>query len=70
MLGAQSSLRAQTYLIRVGREEYPIYGDEAGGWSLDERDLSSQTAVRFRYRTIDELIFALVNLYLSPEGHA
>ncbi len=59
----------RTYLIRVGQLEYPIYGDEAAGWSLDDRDLSAQTTVGCRY-TIDELVFALVNLHVSPEGRA
>ncbi len=60
---------ARAYLIRVGQLEYPIYGDEAAGWSVDDRDLSAQAGVGCRY-SIDELVFALVNLHISPEGRA
>jgi len=44
--------------------------DEIDGWSLDEGDFSPQTPTQFRYRSLDELFFALVNFTVSSEGHA
>ena len=57
-------------LIKVGLEVFPVYGDEASGWSLDPVDLAPNKPKAFRYRSLDELFFALVNLNLSPEGQA
>ncbi|HUI27716.1 MAG TPA: hypothetical protein VL403_16655 [Candidatus Kryptonia bacterium] len=59
-----------TQLMKVGLEVFPVYGDEASGWSVDPIDLASDSAAVFRYRSLDELFFALVNLNLSPEGQA
>jgi hypothetical protein len=57
-------------LMKVGLEVFPVYGDEASGWSVDPVDLAPGQPQVFRYRSLDELFFALVNLNLSPEGQA
>ena len=59
-----------TSFLRVGKETYPIYGDEKDGWSIDEGDLCPRTPTEFRYRSIEELFFALVNFNASDEGRA
>ena len=57
-------------LMKVGLEIFPVYGDEASGWSVDPVDLAPDKPEGFRYRSLDELFFALVNFNLSPEGQA
>jgi hypothetical protein len=51
-------------------EVFPVYGNEKVGWSVDAGDLYPQTPRWFRYQSIEELFFALVNLNISPEGRA
>jgi hypothetical protein len=60
-----------TYL-RVGRGVYPVYGDALRGWSPRADDLHgphAESAERFRYGSLDELFFALVNLWTVAHGH-
>jgi hypothetical protein len=57
-------------LIKVGLEVFPVYGDESSGWSVDPVDLAPGRPHAYRYQSLDELFFALVNLNLSPEGQA
>jgi hypothetical protein len=54
-----------TYVLRIGHDLYPIYGHDACGWSIDRRDLSQPTTTQFRYDSLDEIFFALVNLHVS-----
>jgi hypothetical protein len=56
--------------MKVGIEVFPVYGDESSGWSVDPVDLAPGQPAVFRYNSLDELFFALVNLNLSPEGQA
>jgi hypothetical protein len=57
-------------LLQVGLEVFPIYGSEKHGWSIDQGDLSPLTPREFRYRSLDELFFALVNFNVASEGRA
>src|SRR3972149_4954736 len=57
-------------LMKIGLEVFPVYGDDTSGWSVDPVDLAPGQHNAYRYRSIDELFFALVNLNLSPEGQA
>jgi len=66
----QSAVAVNTQLLKVGLEVFPVYGDEKSGWSVDPGDLYPQMPVWFRYRSLDELFFALVNLNISTEGQA
>jgi hypothetical protein len=66
----QTDVAVNARLLKVGLEVFPVYGDEASGWSVDPGDLYPQMPVWFRYRSIDELFFALVNLNFGPEGKA
>jgi len=65
-----SDVAVRTQLLKIGLEVFPVYGDEKLGWSVDAGDLYPQMPPWFRYRSIDELFFALVNLNISPEGQA
>jgi hypothetical protein len=66
----QTDVAVNARLLKVGLEVFPVYGDETSGWSVDPGDLYPQMPVWFRYRSIDELFFALVNLNFGPEGKA
>src|SRR5262249_10982582 len=54
-----------TYVLQVGSNMYPVYGDAKHGWCIDEGDLAPTTPSQFRYRSLDELFFALANLNAS-----
>jgi len=66
----QSEVAVNAQLLKIGLEVFPVYGDESSGFSVDPGDLYPQMPVWFRYRSIDELFFALVNLNVGPEGRA
>ncbi len=59
-----------TTLLKVGLEVFPVYGDESSGFSMDADDLAPTVCRQYRYRSIDELFFALVNLNCAEEGSA
>ncbi len=67
---AASEGTVHTRLLKIGLEVFPVYGDDKSGWSVDPGDLYPQIPIWFRYRSIDELYFALVNLNVGPEGNA
>lgn len=65
-----SEVAVNARLLKIGLEVFPVYGDEKSGWSVDPSDLYPRIPDWYRYRSLDELFFALVNLNLSPEGQA
>ncbi len=67
---SRSDVTVKTQLLKIGMEVFPVYGDEQLGWSVEAADLYPQIPSCFRYRSIDEIFFALVNLNLCPEGRA
>jgi hypothetical protein len=70
MTNPASKSAVPTTLLKVGLEVFPVYGDESSGFSMDADDISPKVSAQFRYRSIDELFFALVNLNCSEEGAA
>jgi len=69
MMHARPEVSTKARLVKIGAEVFPVYGDEKTGWSLDLGDLYPQMP-KYRYRSFDELFFALVNLNVAPEGQA
>ncbi len=67
---SHSDVPVKRQLLKIGLEIFPVYGDEQLGWSVEAADLYAQTPPGFRYGSIDEIFFALVNLNLCPEGQA
>jgi len=67
---SRSDVAEKACLLQIGLEVVPVYGDDAKGWSVEPGDLSCGLPACFRYRTLDELFFALVNMNLSSEGQA
>ena len=70
MTHAHSAVEANACLLKIGTEVFRVYGDEQSGWSVDPGDLHLLAPAQFRYGSIEELFFALVNLNLSVEGSA
>lgn len=70
MTAVQTGKPKEPHLLRVGMEVYRIYGDDQVGWTIEESDLSSRAPSWYRYRSLDELFFALVNLSVGSEGWA
>ncbi|MCK6557336.1 hypothetical protein L6Q96_22580 [Candidatus Binatia bacterium] len=68
--GMNTDVAVNARLLKVGLEVFPVYGDERSGWSVDPGDLYPQMPAWYRYGSIDELFFALVNLNFGPEGKA
>ena len=61
---------ARTFL-RIGREVFPVYGDDVRGWSPRAGDFRGLAACSpYVYASVDELFFALVNLCTGPRGDA
>lgn len=58
------------FLLNVGNEVYPVYGSDQLGWTLDSGDLHSEVATQFRYQSLDELFFVIVNFSISNNGTA
>jgi hypothetical protein len=56
------------FLIEIGESVFPVYGDATIGWSIDRRDIVDATP--YRYATLDELIFVLVNFSVHSVGNA
>ncbi|KKU48240.1 hypothetical protein A3H10_02505 [Candidatus Uhrbacteria bacterium RIFCSPLOWO2_12_FULL_46_10] len=62
-------LAVNTALLQIGREVFPVYGDDDTGFSILAEDLSPLNP-KVLYESLDELFFALVNLNITPEGLA
>lgn len=62
---ARSRQTTEPRLVRVGPELYPVWGNDEQGWCIE-----SDLVARYRYRSLDELLFALVNLSLAEAGTA
>jgi hypothetical protein len=65
---ADTGAVARGFLIEIGSSVFPVYGDAARGWSIVRGDIIDATP--YRYATLDELIFALVNFSLHESGSA
>jgi len=64
--GAQAAGRT---FLRIGREVFPVYGDDVRGWSPRAGDFRGLAACSpYVYASVDELFFALVNLCVGPRG--
>jgi hypothetical protein len=59
---------ANTWLLQVGTEVYPVYGNAEAGWSIERVDISESDCVGYRYRSLEELFFALVNFSICEVG--
>jgi hypothetical protein len=58
------------FLLNVGTEVYPVYGSDQLGWTLDSGDLHADVGAQFRYQTLEELFFVIVNFSIATNGRA
>jgi len=75
MLRTQLAKLGNEFVVHVGSESLPIAGSIESGWSIAAGDvlaLTSSTGGRgdYRYGTLDELLFALINLSLVSDAEA
>lgn len=49
------------FSVRIGHESIHVTGDQAAGWSV-------VTGESYRYATLEELVFALINLSLALDN--
>ena len=69
-MNALERAAGRTYL-RIGREVFPVYGDELRGWSPRPDDFGGiASSSPYVYASLEELFFALVNLCAAPRGEA
>ena len=61
---------ASPRLVKIGSDLFPVYGNERCGWSVEPVDLTSRQPGCYRYGSLEEVFFALVNLNVAPEGKA
>ena len=69
MIPTCSTAPVDMCFLQIGLEVIPVYGNDQRGWSLDSDDLSEQSSC-FRYGSLEELFFVLVNLNVNGEGTA
>jgi hypothetical protein len=61
---------ASAWLLQVGGEVYPVYGNVDLGWTVERDDHAQPSTDAYRYRSIEEIFFALVNFSCCPVGEA
>jgi hypothetical protein len=59
---------ANTWLLQVGSEVYPVYGSVDVGWSVERIDSQDVDSTPYRYGSLEELFFALVNFSVCEVG--
>jgi len=70
MIRDHSDLPVNACLLKIGLEVIPVYGNERSGWTVEDGVSQFPTPRRFRYRTLEELYFALVTMTVNSEGEA
>ena len=64
-----SQVRAQgPFVIRIGREEFPITGNAQDGWNIAAH--GEGFICTCWYASLEELTFVLINLSLTSDGAA
>jgi hypothetical protein len=56
------------FVVEIGQSVFRIFGGAEVGWSLDQLDIVHATP--YRYTTLDELMFALLNCTLQGDCSA
>ena len=69
MIPTCSRAPVDTCFLQIGLEVIPVYGSDQRGWSLESDDLSAESTC-FRYGSLEELFFVLVNMNVNGEGSA
>jgi hypothetical protein len=56
------------FVVQVGKESLPVLGNMRSGWPIGAD--SSPDVSSYRYTSLDELLFALINLSVATDGIA
>jgi hypothetical protein len=65
-----------SFVVSVGAESLAVFGSEADGWAIAIEEQPADRSRRregvrpYRYEGLDELLFALINLSVTPVGEA
>lgn len=76
MLRTQLANLGNEFVVHVGTESLPVEGSAESGWAIiAAREMlafsaSEDGGVDYRYETLDELLFALINLSLVSDAEA
>lgn len=54
------------FVVQVGAESISVSGSLDAGWAI----AADGCADVYRYRSLDELVFALINLSVAQDGQA
>ena len=65
---AKLRLATRGFLLGIGDLTFPVYGDATLGWSIIRNDILHGTP--YRYATLDELVFAMLNCSLASPSVA
>ena len=57
------------FVVQVGTESFPIHGSAQAGWLLTTTAPGAAPGP-YRYDSIDELIFVLINFSVASDGRA
>jgi hypothetical protein len=66
MVRSQVSAMGSEFVVQVGAESISVSGSLDAGWSVATEGLPNS----YRYRSLDELVFALINLSVAQDGQA
>lgn len=57
------------FVVQVGTESFPIHGSAHDGWQLTTTAPGALPGP-YRYTSIDEVIFVLINFSVATDGRA
>jgi len=66
MVRSRVSAMGSDFVVQVGTESISVSGSLDAGWAVAAEGLGDS----YRYRSLDELVFALINLSVARDGQA
>jgi hypothetical protein len=66
MIRSRAVAVGSEFVVQVGAESISVTGSLDAGWSV----AMEGAADVYRYRSLDELVFALINLSVARDGQA
>ena len=61
--------RETHFVVQVGTESFPVHGSAQAGWQLTATAPGASPGP-YRYTSIDEVIFVLINFSVATDGRA
>lgn len=66
MVRSRVSAMGSEFVVQVGAESISVSGSLDAGWAVGSEGIGGA----YRYRSLDELVFALINLSVARDGQA